>query len=79
MKKEVKLTGTVVSKSFGAGSKSAHEALHLLTNKGSFVLQRKDGNPYYDEALQKLKGKTVTAVGTIHDYLFMASNVTEKD
>ena len=79
MKKEVKLTGTVVSGTFGKGSKSAHEALHLKTEDGMYVLRRKGGNPFFDEVLQKMEGKTITATGTIEDYLFVARNLKETD
>lgn len=79
MKKEIKLTGQVVSGAFGKGSKSAHEGLHLKTEDGTYLLRRKGGNPFFDEALQKLEGKTVTATGTIKDYLFEARNLEETD
>lgn len=78
-KKEVKLTGTVVSGAFGKSSKSAHDALHLKTEDGTYLLRRKGGNPFFDEALQKLEGKTVTATGVIKDYLFEARDLEERD
>ena len=79
MKKEVKLTGTVVSGAFGKGTKSAHDALHLKTEDGMYLLRRKGGNPFFDEALQKLEGKTVTATGIINDYLFEARDFKEAE
>ena len=78
-KNEVKLTGKVVSGQFGKGSKSAHEALHLETENGTYVLRRKGGNPFFDESLQKLEGKTITATGVIKDYLFEARDLEESD
>ena len=77
MKKETKLTGKVVSGAFGKGSKSAHDALHLKTEEGTYVLRRKGGNPFFDEALQKLEGETITATGIIKDYLFEANDFEE--
>jgi hypothetical protein len=78
-KKEIKLTGTVVTGSFGKGSKSAHEGIHLKTEDGTYLLRRKGGNPFFDEALQKLEGKTITATGVIKDYLFEARDLEESD
>lgn len=74
---QVKLIGKVVPEVISAGSKSEHTGMKLETSKGSFVLRRKGGNPFYDESLQALAGKTVEATGTIHNYIFMADEVHE--
>ena len=73
--KIVELTGKVVVKSFGAGSKSEHDAVYLETDTASYVLRKVGGNPFHDPSLQKLKGKTITAKGIISNYLFLVSEV----
>lgn len=74
---QIKLIGRVVPDLISAGSKSEHPGLKLETSKGSFVLRRRGGNPFYDQSLQDLAGKVVEAVGTIHNYIFMADEVHE--
>ncbi|MBD0280445.1 MAG: hypothetical protein ICV81_21120 [Flavisolibacter sp.] len=66
----VELTGKVVMKKVNVGSKSEYEAVCLETDNASYVLRRAGGNPFQDQSLQKLKGKTITAKGVISDYLF---------
>lgn len=72
---KVELTGKVSKGPFGKGSKSAHEAIYLKSDKGDFVLRRKGANPFSDPELDKLVGKTVRATGMIADYLFLADDV----
>ena len=74
---QVRLIGKVVPDVISAGSKSEHTGVKLETSKGSYVLRRKGGNPFYDKSLQELSGKIVEAVGTINDYIFMADEVHE--
>ena len=74
---QVELTGRLVSKKFGAGSKSQHDAVYLETDKGSYVLRRVGGNAYSDPFLKKLLGKTVCATGMITNTLFLASTVKD--
>ncbi len=75
--KEVELTGKVVKKTFGKGSKSDHEAVYIETEKGDYRLRRKGGNPFHDPVLQKLIGKEITATGIINEYNFIARQVKE--
>ncbi len=75
----VELTGKVVIKKFGADSKSEHNAVYLETEQGEYVLRKVGGNPFYDASLHKLEGKTVTAKGVISDYLFLATDIKERE
>ncbi len=70
-----KLSGKVVLKKFGAGSKSEHDAIWLECPQGSFVLRRQGGNPFYDPELHKLIGRQVTATGVISQSLFLVSEI----
>ena len=75
MNKKVK--GKVVKKIFGAGSKSEHDAITLVTEKGEFKLRRKNGNPFFDPELEKLVGKTIRCDGITHNYTFIMSDCEE--
>jgi hypothetical protein len=75
--KEIELTGKIVVRKFGEGSKSEHDAVYLETKDGDFVLRRVGGNPFHDPFLHALKGKTVTAKGYIEHYSFFAKELKE--
>lgn len=75
--KEKRLTGKVVIKKFGKGSKSEHKGVYIETDKGTFMLRRMGGNPFHDPVLLKLVGKTITATGTIDQYQFLATKLEE--
>lgn len=72
------LSGKVVLKKFGEGSKSEHDAVCLQTQKGDFVLRRVGGNPFHDAELHKLVGKQVTANGMLDNYTFFAKSINEE-
>jgi hypothetical protein len=78
-KKPTELSGKVVLKKFGEGSKSEHDAVCLQTNKGDFVLRRVGGNPFHDEVLHSLVGKQVVASGLVENYTFFAKEINEND
>ena len=77
MKVNKKLTGKVITKDVSTGSKSEHNAICLQTDDGTYLLRREGGNPFYDEELQKLVGKQISAGGILADNLFIAKNITE--
>jgi hypothetical protein len=58
--------GKVVRQLFGAGSKSQHQAVVLLTSQGPLKLRRPGGNPFLDPELEKLVGREVACDGEIH-------------
>jgi len=62
----MKCHGKVVWQSFGAGSKSEHEAVVLLTAQGPLKLRRHGGNPFRDPELEKLVGRGIDCDGEIH-------------
>jgi hypothetical protein len=79
----MKLSGLVIRKTFGKGSKSEHEAIYLQTDRGAerasptgrsnkeeYVLRRRGANPFSDPVLDDLVGKTISATGTIKEYVF---------
>ena len=74
----MKLKGTVVEGSFGKGSKSEHNAVYLDTGEKKYRLKRRGGNPFYDESLHRLVGKTIAAEGTLTDYFFEITNDPEE-
>ena len=62
----MRLTGKVVKKRFGAGSKSEHDAVYLSAADGSsFKLRIPGGNPFQDPRLDGLVGKSITAFGEL--------------
>ena len=73
---EITITGTVIKKTFGKGSKSEHEAVYLNTGKDMYKLKRAGANPFYDQELQELVGKQISAVGKLDDYLFVTSEIS---
>jgi hypothetical protein len=63
----MKLRGRVTKKLLYAGTKSEHEGLVLVTAEGEFKLQRKGGNPFWDETIAELEGKEVEAEGILRE------------
>lgn len=72
---KVKLSGMVVQKAFGKGSKSEHQAIYIKTEMGEFVLRKAGANPFENNELVDLVGRKVEATGVIKDYLFLADEV----
>ena len=59
------LTGQVVRGPFGAGSKSARDAIWLETPERRFVLRRKEGPTFDDKALNAYVGRKVACSGFV--------------
>lgn len=72
-----KLSGKVISKNFGKGSKSEHLAIYVESGKHQYRLKRKGGNPFYDESLNELIGKNVELEGRITEYFFVVEKVNK--
>jgi hypothetical protein len=70
------LRGRVAKKLLYAGTKSEHEGLVLVTSEGEFKLQRKEGNPFWDETLAELEGREIEAEGTLRETRFTMSRWT---
>jgi len=69
----VRISGRVIKKKLYAGTKSEHEGLVLVTAEGEFKLQRKGGNPFWDETIAKLEGKEIEAEGSLRETRFIMS------
>jgi len=50
----------------GGVSKSAHEAVVLLTPQGALKLRRPGGNPFQDPELDNLVGQEISCEGELH-------------
>ena len=74
---EIVLTGKVIKKTFGKGSKSEHEAIYIDTGEKAYKLKRVGANPFYDKTLEDLVGKQITATGKLDDYLFLVKEIKE--
>lgn len=57
--------GTVKRKLIRRGTKSEHEALMLVTDKGEYKLRREGGNPFQDKTLEKLEGQRIHCTGEL--------------
>ena len=76
---EIELEGKVVIAPFGKGSKSQHESVCIRTETDTFKLRRMQGNPFHDPELIKWVGKDIVACGILEDYLFIATELKEKE
>ena len=72
----MRISGRVIKKLLYAGTKSEHEGLVLITAEGDFKLQRKGGNPFWDETLADLEGKQIEAEGILRETRFIMSQWT---
>ena len=58
-------SGEVVKRVYGAGSKSHHDAIFLVTEDyGEYKLRRAGGNPFEDKVLENLVGMAIECQGT---------------
>lgn len=73
----MKITGKIIEKTFGEGSKSEHEALYLETSEGTYLLQLESENPFEQPTLHNLVGTRVTAEGSQNKYLFVARTIEQ--
>jgi hypothetical protein len=69
------LTGSVGRGRLGTGSKSEREAVWLETDKGRFVLRKKEGPAFDDRSLEKYVGKHVKCDGFIVGYTLLAEQI----
>jgi hypothetical protein len=63
--------GKVIKGTFSKGSKSEHQAVYLETADNQYVLRRRGGNPFFDQELQNLVGKTIRCTGTVSEYTLL--------
>jgi hypothetical protein len=74
----MKLKGKIVEDTFGEGSKSEHNAVYLDTGTEKYRLKRIGGNPFYDETLHNLIGKTIELEGNITNHFFEITNLPDE-
>lgn len=74
---EMKLKGKISVRNSGQGSKSDHTAVYLDTDEGSYLLRKKNTNPFENPDLKQLEGREVTVEGTIDKYIFFAHTIEE--
>jgi hypothetical protein len=67
---ELELTGRVERKPYGESSKSAHNAVYLITDDESYILRQRGANAFNNPVLEKLVGKTIRATGKIRENIF---------
>ena len=63
LKKEIEegtYTGRVMRRHFSMGSKSERDVVVLQTDDDEFALFRRGGNPFWDDILDELVGKSIT-------------------
>lgn len=73
----VRLTGRLVLRTFGQRSKSEHLGVYFVTDQGDYLIRPAGANPFMNNPLMKLAGKTITAEGYIVDYVFLARSWKE--
>jgi hypothetical protein len=73
----MELSGQVIKREFGKGSKSEHDAIVLDTGKEQYVLRRRGGNPFSDPELEKLVGKKIRCHGELVGYTFFLTQWEE--
>jgi hypothetical protein len=73
----IRLTGRLVLRTFGQRSKSEHLGVYLVTDTGDYLIRPAGANPFMNNPLMKLAGKTITAEGYIVDYVFLARSWKE--
>lgn len=66
--------GTVKRKFIRRGTKSEHQALVLVTDKGEYKLRRIGGNPFHDETLAGLEGHRIRCRGELDGNEIFLSN-----
>jgi len=73
------IEGTLVSAPFGAGSKSARDAVWLESPGQRLVVRRKDGPSFGDGALEAKVGKRVRCDGFIVGHTLLTERIDVVD
>jgi len=73
----MEISGRVIKKTVGKGSKSERNAVLLDTGEAKFVLRRQGANPFSDPVLDAYVGKTIRGVGNLTGYTFIVSEMIE--
>ena len=65
--------GQVERRLIGRGTKSAHNAVVLVTRDHVYILRRRGGHAFQDPALDALVGKELEFEGEVHDNVLHVS------
>jgi hypothetical protein len=77
--KRRRITGMVTLAEIAKGSKSEHAGVVLRTAKGQeYILRRRGGNAFKDDALEALIGRTITGEGLVFDRNFIVDTFSVK-
>ena len=72
--------GRLVKKIFGAGSKSEHEGIFLVTGDKEYLVRRRGGNPFeMDPQLESQVGMDVSCLGDVYDYILYLDQCDRAD
>lgn len=71
------VTGEVIIRPIAEGSKSERNAVFIQSAAGTFLLRRQGGNPFHDDALEKLAGKQIKVQGLLDKNLLLAREIEE--
>ena len=74
----MRYTGQVKKEVVAKGSKSEHRAVLLDTGKHQYILRRLGGNAFSDPVLDKLVGKTISAIGNVTGNTLIMSEWSEE-
>ncbi|PSL46650.1 hypothetical protein CLV51_103631 [Chitinophaga niastensis] len=75
----ITLTGRLVLRTFGKHTKSEHLGVYLVSDQGDYLIRPTGTNPFMDNPLMPLAGKTIITTGYILDYVFLAKTWKEVD
>jgi hypothetical protein len=71
---KIEISGEVTKGQTAKGSKSERQATFLETKDGTYVLRRQGGNPFFDQVLEKLVGKTIHCEGILTEHTLIMSS-----
>jgi len=70
----MEFSGRVIAKPFAVGSKSERTGVYLVTDRGEFLLRRREANPFHDPVLEDLAGSRIRCEGELHGYTIIMSS-----
>lgn len=74
----MRFAGRVIRADIAQGSKSERSAVLLDSPSGRFILRRKGGNAFQDDALDRLVGQEVEGEGIVAGQTLIASRIDVK-
>jgi hypothetical protein len=68
------LKGRLELRTFGKTTKSEHLGVYIVTDQGDYLIRPVGSNPFMDNPLLPLAGKTIEATGRLNEYVFFAKS-----